>query len=86
MSMENYPIHIEIQPRVHLIRGPNNARFPEANTLLIDDEILTLVRIDDKIMRIISNPKSDKMNEDPYKDIVGYGLLSMRRREEKNQK
>ena len=42
-NMVSYPIHIEIQPRVHLIRGANEARFPEANTLLIDDEIITLV-------------------------------------------
>lgn len=41
--MSEYPAHIEIMPRVHLIRGENNAKFPEANTLLIDDEILTLV-------------------------------------------
>ena len=41
--MSEYPVHIEIEPRVHLVRGKNEARFPEANTLLIDDEILTLV-------------------------------------------
>jgi ribonuclease/clavin/mitogillin len=41
--MSEYPTHIEISPDVHLIRGENRARFPEANTLLIDDEILTLV-------------------------------------------
>ena len=41
--MSDYPAHIEILSKVHLIRGENNARFPEANTLLIDDEILTLV-------------------------------------------
>lgn len=41
--MSDYPIHSEIQPKVHLIRGSNNARFPEANCLFIDDEILTLV-------------------------------------------
>ncbi|MFX1483599.1 MAG: MBL fold metallo-hydrolase, partial [Promethearchaeota archaeon] len=41
--MSTYPAHIEIEPRVHLIRGENEARFPEANTLLVDDEILTLV-------------------------------------------
>ncbi|MGY5881346.1 MAG: MBL fold metallo-hydrolase [Candidatus Thorarchaeota archaeon] len=41
--MSEYPAHIEIMPHVHLVRGENNARFPEANTLLIDDEILTLV-------------------------------------------
>ncbi len=41
--MSDYPVHIEIEPHVHLVRGENNARFPEANSLLIDDEILTLV-------------------------------------------
>ena len=41
--MSEYPAHIEIMPNVHLIRGENNARFPEANTILVDDEILTLV-------------------------------------------
>ncbi|MFX1579295.1 MAG: MBL fold metallo-hydrolase [Promethearchaeota archaeon] len=41
--MSNYPTHIEIEPNVHLVRGANNARFPEANTLIVDDEILTLV-------------------------------------------
>ncbi|MFW9788378.1 MAG: MBL fold metallo-hydrolase [Candidatus Thorarchaeota archaeon] len=41
--MADYPAHIEIDSHVHLVRGKNEARFPEANTLLIDDEILTLV-------------------------------------------
>ncbi|MBY8996147.1 MAG: MBL fold metallo-hydrolase [Candidatus Thorarchaeota archaeon] len=41
--MSEYPAHIEIEPHVHLVRGKNEARFPEANTLIIDDEILTLV-------------------------------------------
>jgi len=41
--MSEFPAHIEIEPRVHLVRGLNRGRFPEANTLLIDDEILTLV-------------------------------------------
>lgn len=40
---EDYPVHMEIQPHVHLIRGANRAKFPEANALLIDDEVLTLV-------------------------------------------
>lgn len=40
---EGYPAHIEILPKVHLIRGENQGRFPEANALLIDDDILTLV-------------------------------------------
>ncbi len=43
LTMSDYPIHIEIQNRVHLIRGTNRSRFPEANCLLVDDEILTLV-------------------------------------------
>ena len=41
--MSDYPVHLEIEPRVHLVRGENNARFPEANSLLVDDELLTLV-------------------------------------------
>ncbi len=41
--MSEYPAHIEILPQVHLIRGENNARFPEANSILIDDEVLTLI-------------------------------------------
>ncbi|MHA1882459.1 MAG: MBL fold metallo-hydrolase [Candidatus Thorarchaeota archaeon] len=41
--MSEYPVHIQVQPKVHLIRGGNRARFPEANSLLVDDEILTLV-------------------------------------------
>lgn len=41
--MTDYPAHIDLIPKIHLIRGENNARFPEANTILIDDEILTLV-------------------------------------------
>jgi len=41
--MADYPAHIEIEPRVHLVRGKYEGRFPEANTLIIDDEILTLV-------------------------------------------
>jgi glyoxylase-like metal-dependent hydrolase (beta-lactamase superfamily II) len=41
--MSEYPANLEVAPRVHLVRGENRARFPEANSLLIDDEILTLV-------------------------------------------
>ncbi|MHA1937722.1 MAG: MBL fold metallo-hydrolase [Candidatus Thorarchaeota archaeon] len=41
--MNSYDIHIEIEPHVHLVRGSKGARFPKANSLLIDDEILTLV-------------------------------------------
>ena len=42
-SMSEYAPSFEVEPHVHLIRGLNKARFPEANSLLIDDEILTLV-------------------------------------------
>ena len=41
--MSEYESHIEIEKNIHLIRGKNRSRFPEANTILIDDEILTLV-------------------------------------------
>ncbi len=40
---DKYPIRIEIEPGIHLIRGKNRSRFPEANCILIDDEILTLI-------------------------------------------
>ena len=53
-SMTSYPIHIEIQPRVHLIRGANEARFPEANTLLVDDEILTLIDAGTNLSHVFS--------------------------------
>ncbi|MHA2140187.1 MAG: MBL fold metallo-hydrolase [Candidatus Thorarchaeota archaeon] len=41
--MSEYAPSIEVEPHVYLIRGLNKARFPEANSLLIDDEVLTLV-------------------------------------------
>ncbi|MHA1933788.1 MAG: MBL fold metallo-hydrolase [Candidatus Thorarchaeota archaeon] len=41
--MSDYVVHLEIESNVHLIRGKNKARFPEANCLLIDDEQLTLI-------------------------------------------
>ncbi|MHA1902557.1 MAG: MBL fold metallo-hydrolase [Candidatus Thorarchaeota archaeon] len=41
--MSDYEVHLEIEDKVHLIRGKNKARFPEANCLLIDDEELTLI-------------------------------------------
>ena len=42
------------------------------------DNILLQVRIIDKQNRIFSNPKADKMDESPYTDISGYGLLGER--------
>lgn len=37
--------------------------------------LLLITRIGDKINRIVSNPDGDKMDESPYGDISGYGLL-----------
>jgi glyoxylase-like metal-dependent hydrolase (beta-lactamase superfamily II) len=51
-SMSEYPVHIEIEPRVHLIRGAHGARFPQANCLLVDDEVLTIVDAGADINRI----------------------------------
>jgi hypothetical protein len=45
------------------------------------DDVLTIVRILDKLFRIANNPKA--FNENPYQDIVGYGLLGMGRYMEK---
>jgi hypothetical protein len=41
-------------------------------------DMLAIVRIFDKMMRIATD--RDAFGEDPFKDIVGYGLLSVRRR------
>lgn len=42
------------------------------------DNALTIIRICDKLFRI-ANAKSDQdpMNEDPWKDIAGYAILSL---------
>lgn len=42
------------------------------------DHILLQVRMIDKQNRLFSNPKGDLMQENPYADTVGYGLLGMR--------
>ncbi len=39
----DYPAHVEVTSKVHLVRGKNQGRFPEANALFIDDEVITLV-------------------------------------------
>ena len=39
------------------------------------DQLLLQVRIIDKQNRIFNNPTADRMNESPYSDIAGYGLL-----------
>lgn len=55
--MLDHPAHIEIEPHVHLVRGKYEGRFPEANTLLIDDEILTLVDAGSHPEQVISTLK-----------------------------
>lgn len=45
------------------------------------DDLLTVARILDKLFRIANNP--DAFSENPYQDIVGYGLLGMRRHDDK---
>jgi len=41
------------------------------------DDLLTIARILDKLFRIANNPNA--FSENPYQDIVGYGLLGMKR-------
>ena len=44
------------------------------------NDALVIVRIIDKLFRIsTANGKDDSMGEDPFMDIVGYGLLSLKR-------
>ena len=42
-------------------------------------DMLTIIRILDKLSRIAT--ADDPMNEDPWMDIVGYGLLALWQRE-----
>lgn len=51
--------------------GDGTYTIPE--TLL--DHLLVQVRIIDKQFRVFSNPGGDLMDESPYSDIAGYGLL-----------
>lgn len=46
------------------------------------DDLLTIARILDKLFRIANDPKA--FSENPWQDIVGYGLLAMRRYDENN--
>ena len=41
------------------------------------DDVLTIVRILDKLFRLANNPHA--FDENPYQDIVGYGMLGMNR-------
>ena len=51
--------------------------FPEGIVPSQYDDLLTIARILDKLFRIANNPTA--FNENPYQDIVGYGLLGMNR-------
>lgn len=44
-------------------------------------DLLTVARMLDKLFRIATD--KDAFGEDPFSDIVGYGLLAMARRKEK---
>ena len=46
------------------------------------DNVLTIVRIMDKVFRIANLPKDkkDTMGEDPWKDIAGYAILALSNR------
>jgi hypothetical protein len=41
------------------------------------DDLLTIVRVLDKLFRIANNP--DAFEENPWRDICGYALLGMHR-------
>ena len=51
--------------------------FPEGIKPHQYDDLLTIARILDKLFRIANDP--DAFSENPYQDIVGYGLLGMKR-------
>ena len=48
------------------------------------DDLLTVARILDKLFRIANNPTA--FDENPYQDIVGYGLLGMKRHNSKSKR
>ncbi|MBD3406370.1 MAG: MBL fold metallo-hydrolase [Candidatus Lokiarchaeota archaeon] len=68
--MPDYQIHKEIQTNVHLIRGDNRSKFPEANSLLIDDEIVTLVDAGSSLTNIEQTLRDLKYSFDNIDRIV----------------
>mgnify|MGYP000442256892 FL=1 len=56
--------------------------FPNGIKLNQYDDLLTIARILDKLFRIANDPKA--FSENPWQDIVGYGLLAMKRYDENN--
>lgn len=55
--------------------------YPEGIPVEKYNDMLTLVRIWDKIMRIATN--KDALGESPYSDIMGYCLLALNEKEKK---
>jgi|TARA_R100001163_G_C4977246_1_gene134798 hypothetical protein len=51
--------------------------FPEGIKPEQYDDLLTITRIIDKLFRLANDPSA--FDENPYRDIVGYGLLGMHR-------
>ena len=58
--------------------------FPEGIKPAQYDDLLTIARILDKLFRIANDPEA--FAENPYQDIVGYGILGMNRHDEKLDK
>tara|TARA_Y100000385_G_C12812469_1_gene516691 strand:+ start:181 stop:474 length:294 start_codon:yes stop_codon:yes gene_type:complete len=55
--------------------------FPQGIKQNQYDDLLTIARILDKLFRIANDPKA--FDENPWQDIVGYGLLAMKRHDKK---
>ena len=58
--------------------------FPEGIKPNQYDDLLTIARILDKLFRIANDPEA--FSENPYQDIVGYGILGMNRHDEQIDK
>jgi len=56
--------------------------FPDGIAPSQYDDLLTIARILDKLFRVANDPKA--FSENPYQDIVGYGLLGMKRHNSSN--
>ena len=59
-----------------------NVLYPDGIQPHQYQDLLTIVRMMDKIFRIANLPpdKKDLMGEEPWKDIAGYSILSLARR------
>ena len=61
--------------------------FPDGIPVLAYRDLLTLVRILDKVGRITTAAgRGDPMGEDPWRDIAGYAMLALGQREEQQRK